>query len=70
MHQNLSSFDRVIRILLATVLTGIISRQDLSTPMLMAWLLLPLALLATGVAGYSPLYALLGISTHRRRPQS
>ncbi len=66
MRQNLSSYDRVIRILLATFLTGFLVRQGFSTPVLLAWLLIPLALLLTGIAGYCPFYALLGIATHHQ----
>ena len=66
MRQNLSSYDRVIRILLATVLTGFLVRQDFSTPILLAWLLVPLTLLPTGIAGFCPFYAILGIATHHQ----
>jgi hypothetical protein len=66
MRKNLSSWDRVIRILLATFLTGYLVRQDFTTPVLLGWLLLPLLLLLTGLAGFCPLYALLGIATHGR----
>ncbi|GAB2468050.1 hypothetical protein GCM10011375_30690 [Hymenobacter qilianensis] len=66
MRQNLSSYDRVIRILLATFLTGFLVRQGFSTPVLLAWLLVPLTLLLTGIAGYCPFYSLLGIATHHQ----
>ena len=66
MYRNLSSWDRVIRILLATFLTGYLVRQDFSTPALLAWLLVPGVLVLTGLAGFCPFYALLGIATHRR----
>ncbi|GAB2955261.1 hypothetical protein GCM10027048_21220 [Hymenobacter coalescens] len=65
MAQNVGSYDRVIRIVLAAVLASVLLEQDLSGPVLLAWLVLPLVLLITGVVGYCPIYGLLGFSTHR-----
>ncbi|MCC3159727.1 DUF2892 domain-containing protein [Hymenobacter sp. 15J16-1T3B] len=68
MIQNVGSYDRVIRIVLAAVVAAsllTLGARSFSGPEMLAWLLLPLVLLITGVTGYCPLYGLLGISTHR-----
>ncbi|GAA4385831.1 DUF2892 domain-containing protein [Hymenobacter koreensis] len=69
MSQNVGSYDRVIRIVLAAALASVLLEQNLSGPVLLAWLVVPLVLLLTGVFAYCPLYGLLGISTHRPFPR-
>lgn len=69
MHQNMSTTDRLLRILLAAAVASVLLSRGLSGPALLAGLLVALVLLLTGAVGYCPLYALLGICTHRPRPR-
>jgi hypothetical protein len=62
MKQNIGSVDKWIRIVVGLVLLSMI----LWAPGGLKWLgLLGLILLVTALLGFCPLYALLGISTHK-----
>ena len=65
MSKNLSSIDRTIRLVLAAVIIGVSLQQQLNGTPLLLWSLLALVLAGTGIFGYCPLYALLGIHTRR-----
>jgi hypothetical protein len=64
MHQNVGSNDRVLRILLAAVMSAVLLTRGLSGPIFLAWMAVPLLLFISGAFGYCPFYGLLGISTH------
>ena len=68
MSMNLSSIDRTIRLVLAAVIIGVSSQQQLTGTPLLLLSLLALVLAGTGTFGYCPLYALLGINTRRSLP--
>ncbi|MCC3155162.1 DUF2892 domain-containing protein [Hymenobacter sp. BT770] len=64
MHQNVGFNDRLLRILLAAVAASVLLTRGFSGPVLLAWMVAPLVLLITGATGFSPIYAVLGLSTH------
>ncbi|GAB3853795.1 hypothetical protein GCM10028822_22960 [Hymenobacter terrigena] len=68
MRQNIGSFDRALRLLLAAIIVGVLLQRQVIGPPLLRWLLTAAALVGTGAFGYSPLYGLLGISTRRAQP--
>lgn len=75
MKQNVGSLDRGIRILLGATLAALLIGRNLLPPALQLWvagLVVPVALvlLGTGIAGYCPLYALLGLNTRRHSPRA
>ena len=61
--RNLSTADRVIRVLLGLALLSLVIVGPQT-----AWGYLGLVLVPTGLIGRCPLYALFGISTLHRRP--
>ncbi|NLX36110.1 MAG: DUF2892 domain-containing protein [Chloroflexi bacterium] len=65
MMPNMASWDRIVRMIvgIALVLLGLFVLVSG-----VRWLLLVVGavLVGTSLAGYCPLYALLGITTHRR----
>lgn len=70
MQQNLGYFDRAIRILLGAALAAALIDRHLLPTALHSWLvvlavLASLLLFATGMLGYCPLYAWLGLNTRR-----
>lgn len=68
-HQNVGSADRVMRVVGAAILATVLLGASLSSPGLMAWMMIPFVLLATAAFGFCPLYALLGLNTCRpQRP--
>ena len=72
MKKNVGSADRLIRIFLAAVLASAYFYFGL--PLIPGGIMLVLAttLLVTSMAGYCPLYSLIGLSTcasHRAAPQ-
>ncbi|MDO7852523.1 YgaP family membrane protein [Hymenobacter convexus] len=68
MRQNVGSFDRMLRILLAVILVGVLLQQQRTGTALYLWLGVAAVLLGTGTFGYCPLYGLLGVSTRRALP--
>jgi hypothetical protein len=62
-QQDTGTSDWILRIVLAAVILGVLLRQQITGTPLLLWLLV-----GTGVAGYCPLYALLGISPRRVLP--
>lgn len=62
-YQNAGSADRGIRVLGVAFLAIVLQGASLSCPILMAWMMIPLELLATAAVGFCPLYALLGLNT-------
>ena len=67
MHQNVGHVDRIIRVVVAAILATVVLGAGLSGVALVAWMLMPFVVLATGFFGFCPLYARLGINT--RHPQ-
>lgn len=63
MSTNEGSLDRALRVLLGTVLLSLVFVGP-ATP----WGFLGFVPLLTGLAGYCPLYRILGVSTCRRPP--
>jgi uncharacterized membrane protein len=68
MRQNVGSPDRILRILLAVILLGVLLQEQRTGMPLLFWLVVSAVLLGTGTFGYCPLYGLLGISTRRALP--
>lgn len=68
MRQNVGSFDRILRIILAFILLGVLWQEQRTGTPLLFWLVVSAVLLGTGTFGYCPLYSLLGISTRRALP--
>ncbi len=65
---NLATWDRVVRIILGTAMlflgwSGLVDGVWAIALVVFAWV--PLL---TGLVGWCPIYALMGISTRRRRP--
>ncbi|MFD2366018.1 DUF2892 domain-containing protein [Pseudoduganella sp. GCM10020061] len=62
MQANVGQFDRVVRLVLALVILGayFVLGEDTRR-----WALLGLIPLATALAGWDPLYSILGIDTRR-----
>ena len=70
MRSNLGYTDRLVRILLAFAFSTLFAKQIVTG--IVAWIFLGFAgvLVITSLAGFCPLYKLLGISTLRRnRPR-
>jgi hypothetical protein len=65
MKQNVGSIDRVIRIIAGLVIISLAFWGPKSP-----WAYLGIVPLLTGIVGYCPPYALLGISTCKTRPQA
>ncbi len=65
MKQNIGSIERVLRIVAGLIAIALVFVGP-ATP----WGWLGLVLLATGLAGWCPPYALLGISTCKTRPKA
>jgi uncharacterized membrane protein len=68
MRKNLGFLDRMLRILLAVILLGVLLQEQRTGMPLLFWLVVSALLLGTGTFGYCPLYGLLGISTRRALP--
>ena len=68
MRQNVGYPDRILRILLAVILLGVLLQEQRTGMSLLFWLVVSAVLLGTGTFGYCPLYGLLGISTRRALP--
>ena len=66
--QNLSTLDRVIRVLLGIALVALGWSGAVAGVTAIALRVFGLVPLVTGVLGWCPVYALLGISTRRSRP--
>ena len=62
MQPNVGQVDRVVRLVLALVILGAYFVLDDETR---RWALLGLMPLATALAGWDPLYSILGIDTRR-----
>ncbi|UYZ57548.1 YgaP family membrane protein [Hymenobacter latericus] len=71
MRRNLGLPDRLIRLLFALMLGTELFLEGQSADMLALLATLSVGLLFTGLSGFSPLYALLGLSTRDLlRPKS
>ncbi|MFA4843679.1 MAG: DUF2892 domain-containing protein [Candidatus Margulisiibacteriota bacterium] len=62
---NLSTADRFVRIIIGGGLLMLATYIQLGVPLTWAAIILGLILMLTGLAGYCPLYALLGCSTKK-----
>jgi hypothetical protein len=62
---NESPLDRIIRIGVGLGLAGIAIAGVVTAPIAYAAWLIAALLLVTGIVGFCPLYALLGVSTRR-----
>ena len=62
---NESTIDRVVRIALGIGLAGLAIVSAMAAPVLYVVGLIAAVLLITGIVGFCPLYAALGISTRR-----
>jgi hypothetical protein len=62
MRTNVGQFDRVVRLVLALLILGAYFLLDQDSR---NWALLGLIPLATALAGWDPLYSLLGIDTRK-----
>ena len=69
MQQNVGSADRIIRVVGAALLAMLLFGANLSSPLLKAWMIMPLVLLATAALGFCSLYALLGLLAARSGPE-
>lgn len=67
MTGNLSTIDGGIRLLIATVLTGLIANHSISGLAATVSLFTAFALLITVVFGFCPIYFLFGLNTERDR---
>jgi Inner membrane protein YgaP-like, transmembrane domain len=65
--QNEGTADRVIRLVLAVALGAVFATGTLAAPVGYVALALAAVLLVTGLAGFCPLYALVGIRTRPAR---
>jgi hypothetical protein len=65
MTRNVGTTERYVRIVLGLVVLSLVLLLEGTARW---WGLLGLVPLGTGLAGYCPLYALLGISTCRKKP--
>lgn len=65
MKKNVGKIDRILRVVVGLVLTSLafVGPQNL-------WFLLGLVLVATGLLGWCPPYAMLGINTCKSGPHS
>ena len=68
MQQNIGSFDRALRIMVAVIIIGVLLMEQRTGMPLLLWLVVAALLMGTGAFGYCPLYGLLGISTRRALP--
>lgn len=68
MQQNVGSFDRALRIIVAVIIIGVLLLEQRTGMPLLLWLVVAALLMGTGAFGYCPLYGLLGISTRRALP--
>lgn len=62
---NEAPLDRIIRIVAGLGLGGLTIAGVVTAPLAYAVLLVAAVLLVTGMVGFCPLYALLGVSTRR-----
>ncbi len=60
-----SPLDRIIRIMAGLGLTGLAIAGVVTGPVAYAVWLIAAVLIVTGIVGFCPLYALLGVSTRR-----
>lgn len=68
MRQNVGSFDRALRIILAVTIIGMLLMEQRTGMPLLLWLVVAVLLMGTGTFGHCPLYGLLGINTRRALP--
>jgi hypothetical protein len=62
---NLSTADRFIRIIIGGALLMLATYVQMGAPLIWAAIVLGLILMLTGLAGYCPIYSLLGICTKK-----
>ena len=67
MTTNVGTVDRYIRIALGVLLLSLVFTLDDATRW---WGLIGIVPLATGIAGFCPLYALIGVNTCGRKLQA
>ncbi len=63
LHQNVGTLDRVVRLLAAAGLAALAVAGIPAVPFVYATLTLAAILAVTGLVGFCPIYALLGIRT-------
>lgn len=68
--KNMSTIDRVIRILIAVILAILYFTGVISGTLGIVLLVLAAVLVLTGFVSFCPLYALLGIRTNRKMERS
>jgi hypothetical protein len=66
MKQNMGILDRVIRIVLAAVVAVLYFAHQLSPVAAVIFGILAVVFLATGIAGFCPLYLPFGLSSKRK----
>ena len=70
MKKNMSSADRVIRLLVAIVIAILYFTNIIVGTLGIVLLVLAAVLVLTSLAGFCPLYGLLGINTNKKMTQS
>ena len=67
MKKNMGTIDRVIRSLIAIVIAILFFTHTISGTLGIVLLVIAAILLVTSVIGFCPLYALLGLSTDKKK---
>jgi len=65
--ENIGNADRAIRLTVAAVIVSLYAGDLIGGPLAAALLSLSLILVVTALAGFCPLYRLLGIASRKRR---